>query len=140
MKNAETEFMRMGGFHASEECPLDERVWQGLEYLESVAGPGAVAEMVDHFGVDMPDRIQRMRSLLQSGDLEQLSRLAHDLKSNSATLGIPAISALGASIEQSVEGGSVEDVTFLLDEIERLFPLTFLALERRRSSFTSRGL
>jgi len=130
----------MGGFHASEECLLDERVWLGLEYLESVAGPGAVAEMVDHFGQDMPDRIQRMRSLLQAGDLEQLSRLAHDLKSNSATLGIPAISALGARIEQSAESGSGEDVISALDEIERLFPLTFLALERRRSSFTSRGL
>lgn len=129
--------MRMDGFQASGECRLDERVWEGLEYLESVAGPGAIAEMIDHFGQDMPERIQRMRALLKTGDLVLLARLAHDLKSNSATLGVPVLSALGARIEQAAEAGTLEGVAALLDEIERLFPQAFVALEQRGSSFPS---
>jgi HPt (histidine-containing phosphotransfer) domain-containing protein len=128
--------MSMDGSHISGDCRLDERVWEGLEYLESVAGPGAVAEMIDHFGQDMPDRIQRMKVLLASGDLTLLARLAHDLKSNSATLGIPLLSGLGKRIEAAAEGRSDEAIAPLIQEVEALLPRVLVLLEDRGSSFT----
>jgi len=137
MKNTDTVTMFVDGFQDSGECRLDERVWEGLEYLESVAGPGAIAEMIEHFRLDMPDRIQRMRGLLEVGDLSSLARLAHDLKSNSATLGVPALSELGFRVEQAAEQGDLEGVVSSIDAVERLFPRVFVALERRGSSFTS---
>jgi HPt (histidine-containing phosphotransfer) domain-containing protein len=137
LETTDTFDMRMDELRIPEECRLDEKVWRGLEYLESVAGPGAVAEMIDHFGQDMPDRIRRMRAMLEGRDFVVLARLAHDLKSNSATLGVPSLSKLGYRLEQVVERGDTENATVLIDEIERLSPQVCMALERRGASFRS---
>lgn len=126
----------MDGSQISGECRLDERVWEGLEYLESVAGPGAVAEMIEHFGQDMPDRIQRMKAHLAAGELAPLARLAHDLKSNSATLGVPVLSMLGKRIEVAAEGRSGDAIGPLVQEVEELLPRVLVLLEDRGSSFT----
>jgi HPt (histidine-containing phosphotransfer) domain-containing protein len=129
--------MHADEFSSLSNCQLDEQVWKGLEYLESVAGPGAIAEMVDHFNQDMPLRLQRMREQLGKDDMNNLARLAHDLKSNSATLGIPAISSLGARLEHAAEVGEKVLVDRLILEVELLLPQAVLQLERRRLEIQS---
>ncbi len=93
---------------------LDAHAWEGLTYLESAAGPGAIQELVEDFSRDVPARLEHMQEALGRGDMAELVRLAHDLKSNAATLGILELSRRAAEIERAAEGGEVLDFAGLL--------------------------
>lgn len=117
---------------------LDEAVWKGLAYVESTTGPGAVSEMVEIYVADLPDRISRLRAALAWEDWPVFSRLAHDLKSNSATLGVPALRELGEALEhQSANAGEAlpESLAPMLDEVERMMPQVVAALRKRCAMF-----
>ena len=75
---------------------LDARTWDGLEYLESVSGPGAIAELIQGFVHDAGPRLDRMNAALAASERESLRGLAHDLKTNAATVGALQLSRLGA--------------------------------------------
>ena len=110
---------------------LDARTWAGLDYLESLSGPGAIAEIVEAYRRDAPDRLARMRAALGAEEREQLGRLAHDLKANSATLGVLALADLAADLERNARDGLVEDLTATLEAAEALLPRVLLLLEER---------
>ena len=110
---------------------LDTRTWSGLEYLESISGPGAIAEMVEDFQKDAPGRLVRMKAALEAGEWQSLSRLAHDLKSNSATVGVLELSALAAKIELTAQDGIAQDLTSLIEESESMLPQALIVLEER---------
>jgi len=110
---------------------LDARTWSGLEYLESISGPGAIAEMVEDFRRDAPGRLERMRAALAAGERDVLGRLAHDLKSNSGTVGVLPLSALAARIERLAKEDPEADLGGLLAEAEAMLPLALEALEER---------
>lgn len=114
---------------------LDEEVWKGLEYVEQVAGPGAIAEMVDNYTTDMPDRLAKLRDALAKGEASRFNRLAHDLKSNSATLGVPRLRALGWALEEATANGRMEGLEPSLIEVEGLLPEVFKALAERKARF-----
>ena len=110
---------------------LDAYAWSGLEYLETISGPGAIAEMVGDFTKDAPDRLTRMQAALAVGDGQALSRLAHDLKSSSATLGVLQLSALAARIELTARDSPERDLASILGEVAALLPGVLIALEER---------
>lgn len=114
---------------------LDARTWSGLEYLESISGPGAIAEMVEGFTSDAPGRLVRMKAAFAAGEGERLSRLAHDLKSNSATVGVLELSALAARIEHEAREGLGESVMELIARAEAMLPQALHALEERAKQF-----
>jgi HPt (histidine-containing phosphotransfer) domain-containing protein len=118
----------------SSEPLLDEEVWKGLEFVENVAGPGAIAEMVDNYAADVPDRLRQMREAVVLGDAARFTYLAHDLKSNSATLGIPKLRSLGAELERSSAEGHLEGLDTRMAEVEGLLPDVLLALACKRAS------
>ena len=110
---------------------LDARTWSGLEYLESISGPGAIEEMVKDFKSDAPGRLVRMQAALAAGEWQSLSRLAHDLKSNSATVGVLQLSTLAARIERTALDGQVKDLASMLEESQSMLPLVLITLEER---------
>ena len=117
---------------------LDDAVWKGLAYVEATTGPGAVSEMVEIYVADLPDRISRLKAALAWSDWPLFSRLAHDLKSNSATLGVPALRELGETLEhQSANGSEVmpESLAPMLDEVECMMPQVVAALRHRCALF-----
>jgi HPt (histidine-containing phosphotransfer) domain-containing protein len=113
------------------EIELDAYAWRGLEYLESVSGAGAIAEMVEDFVKDAPGRLVRMKAALEAGERQSLSRLAHDLKSNSATLGVLQLSVLAAKVESTAGEGLEGHPALVLKEIESLLPRVLAVLEER---------
>ena len=116
---------------------LDAYTWSGLEYLESIAGPGAIAEMVESFLKDAPDRLVRMKASLEAGEWQSLSRLAHDLKSNSGTVGALQLSALAARIELMAKDGENETLAAMIRNVESLLPHVLTALEQRAKHYPS---
>lgn len=113
------------------EIELAAHVWTALEYLESISGPGAIAEIVADFAHDAPSRLVRMQVALETGSWQALSRLAHDLKSNSATLGVLQLSVLAAKIELTAQDGWKANLAPMLQEAESILPQVLTALEKR---------
>jgi len=97
---------------------LDSAIWDGLVYLERVAGPGAVAELVDAFIRDTAPRIGHLREALAVGDRRRISRLAHDLKSNAGTLGARRLSSLARRMEEAAEDLSPEELEAMIGDAE----------------------
>ncbi len=110
---------------------LDPRTWIGLEYLESISGPGAIAEVVQSYAQDAPGRIARLKAALAAGDRDTLKRQAHDLKSNSATIGATALSTLSARIEQEAGTASLANLQAWIQGVEAMLPQVLAALEEK---------
>ena len=117
------------------ELALDARAWSGLEYLESLSGPGAIEELVEAFKRDAPNRLVRMKAALAAGEWQSLSRLAHDLKSNSATLGVLPLSLLAEKIELTALEGWEANLASLIEAAESLLPQVMTALEERAKRY-----
>ena len=120
-----------------EEDTLDAYTWSGLEYLEQVSGPGAIAEMVEDYRRDVPGRLRAIHEALEVRDLDQLARLAHDLKSNSATLGALGLAGLAEQLEHAARGEAEGDLPALVSQIEEMLPRTLRAVIRRLAALPS---
>ncbi|MBP1628186.1 MAG: Hpt domain [Holophagaceae bacterium] len=119
---------RMGG----QSCDgLDSATWQGLSYLESVAGPGAVAELVDAFIRDACPRIEHLREALAAGDRPRIAKLAHDLKANAGTLGANRLSAHARRMEEFAKELPPEELEALFREAEDEVTLATQAIKAR---------
>jgi HPt (histidine-containing phosphotransfer) domain-containing protein len=115
---------------------MDEKIWRGLEYLEAVSGPGAIAEMVGAFEADAPARLVRMAAALEAEAWASLSSLAHDLKSNSASVGLAQLSACAAEIERTAREGASPSLAPLMDAARALLPPSLQALRDRARNYS----
>lgn len=69
-----------------------------------------MAELVASFVAELPARIRSIEGCLGGGDLEELQRLAHQLKGAGGGYGFPQITDLAASLEQALKEGADEAV------------------------------
>jgi len=110
---------------------LDAHTWEGLAYLESVSGTGAIAELVEDFDRDVFRRLEHMQEALDQGDLGALAHLAHDLKSNAATLGVLRISTDAARLERLAREGENPELAELLEGCRIRMPNVLRVLRER---------
>ncbi len=115
----------------AEPVQLDTHTWEGLAYLESVSGPGAIAELVDDFERDVFRRLEHMQEALALEDLPTLAHLAHDLKSNAATLGVLGISTDAARLEQLAREGERSELAELIENCHARMPEVLRVLRER---------
>jgi PAS domain S-box-containing protein len=107
--------------------------------LHSLAGQNVnsvIPLLIDTYLNDSNTLFERMRSSLQSGDLKQLERQAHKLKSSSAMLTATLLADLCKQLELSAQGEALEQTRLLLEASEReyLRVVTILEAERLRLS------
>jgi len=112
---------------------LDGKTWEGLKHLETLTGPGAIADLVEAFLTDAPVRLLRLEQAIASGDEATASRDAHDLKANAATLGALRLAGVMAEIEAATRGESSLDLTRALARARALFGEAQAALADRRT-------
>jgi HPt (histidine-containing phosphotransfer) domain-containing protein len=87
--------------------------------------------MVQGYVQDAPGRLGRLKAALVAGDRNMLGRQAHDLKSNSATIGATALSSLAARIEQEAEAASSGDLEAWIQAAEAMLPQVLAALDEK---------
>ena len=117
----------------SAETPLVDPL--AIERLRAVAGDqgaGFVAEMAQLFLDETTKSLDELKRDCERGDWKHVTRIAHSLKSSSATLGLMRLSAACKALELDTKGGastpqSPELVTAVLDEFEQAKP-TLLGL------------
>ncbi len=64
-------------------------------------------------------KVEQLRTLLKTGDLEQVVSLAHGLKGESGSVGGRFIMAVAAAMEKAARTGDLEEAGRLLPELEQ---------------------
>jgi HPt (histidine-containing phosphotransfer) domain-containing protein len=95
---------------------LDQSVLDGLE--KDMGGEVAAAGIVAMFLERLPAELDGLRDLQVTGDLDQLGKAGHRMKSSSAMLGATGLSALMARLEMAGKEGDAAAVGALLPEID----------------------
>jgi HPt (histidine-containing phosphotransfer) domain-containing protein len=70
-----------------------------------------------------------LRSSLEQGDVEELRRAAHTLKSNGRTFGAAELADLSEELEQSAQTGTLAGAAELVTRVEREYARVENALE-----------
>jgi PAS domain S-box-containing protein len=91
-----------------------------LSQLEAEVGdPSFVRELISTFLNDAPGLVGTLRSSLEQGDVEELRRAAHTLKSNGRTFGASELAVLSEELEQSAQAGTLAGAAELITRVEQ---------------------
>ena len=74
----------------------------GTYYYSTLASDPDLAEIVEMFIDEMPDRIASLKSEFKTSDWNELGRLAHQLKGAAGSYGFGQITTLAASLEVAI--------------------------------------
>lgn len=79
--------------------------------------PEALAEIVDAFLDEAPQRLAELREGSKAGDAVLVGRAAHTLKANAAMFGAGQLESLCRGLETAARGGDLGDATQQLESI-----------------------
>lgn len=107
-----------------------------LARLQKLGGAKLIAQMIDLFLDNAPQRINAARAAERTGDLNGVARAAHSLKSSAGYLGAAAVAELAARIEREASAENPDPIAPLLDELEAAcsLALTDLSVQRKELS------
>jgi HPt (histidine-containing phosphotransfer) domain-containing protein len=89
-----------------------------LDRLVEWGGHKLLSQMLRLFLENSPVRFTAIREgLAEGGDLDEVHRGAHSLKSSAANLGAMRVSAIAARLETVADGGDREGSATLFDEL-----------------------
>src|SRR5262249_51518725 len=75
-------------------------------------------EIIEQYVSRLPEQIAKMRELLNRSDLENLGRLAHQLKGSGGGYGFPQLTALAAAANRSIrEAHPIEPIQREVDAL-----------------------
>lgn len=87
----------------------------------SFADDPDMAELVEYFVGEVPQRLESLQALCESGDREGVQRLAHQLKGACAGYGFEEVGIAAASVEGPLKGeAGLDDVRDQIDELTEL--------------------
>jgi len=108
--------------------PLDQAA---IERLRSEFGAtGVLAELVDLFGSQTPERLTSMRNAIDADNPTALSDHAHQLRGGCLTLAAADMAELCHELEMTASHGSLTGASARVDEIEAAFKQAHVALLR----------
>jgi len=78
-------------------------------------------ELVELFVSELPERVARLRTGLEGNALEQVQRIAHQLKGASGGYGFPMIGDCAGRVEAAVQtGAAIEQIRHCVDDLIEL--------------------
>jgi PAS domain S-box-containing protein len=121
------------GENVSESTVIDPAAYE--ELVTSTGGdPGFIRELIDTYLNDAPGLFAEMRTALEAKDAETFRRAAHSLKSNSASLGALALSALAKELEMMGKAGTLESAAAKIAAADVEYGRVKAALEQKRAA------
>jgi HPt (histidine-containing phosphotransfer) domain-containing protein len=102
-----------------------------IDELRSLLGDGedGVDGLIDTFVDRIPEAIEDIRAAAEAGEIEELGRLAHQIKGESATLGAMRLSLSAKRVEKAASADELEDPHGAADELASIYEETEAALE-----------
>ncbi len=105
------------------------------ELFKSMGDPAILVELVNTYLDDSPGLIQQMRTGLAAGDIEQVRRAAHSLKSTSATFGADGLAGIARDMEMLARNGTLDGGVPKLAEIESQYLRVAAKLSELKDAF-----
>jgi HPt (histidine-containing phosphotransfer) domain-containing protein len=96
------------------QAPIDLATYSDLKDL---MGADFIVELIDTYCLETGDLIKKLRQALAAGDAASFGRLAHSIKSSSASLGALAFSQQARELEMM---GKASDLSDAAPKLERL--------------------
>ncbi len=112
--------------------PLD-RDYQQKNYHDLGCGD-VLLDVYQIYLESAPQKLVRIRELLQQGDTEELTGVAHGLKGESGSVGGRDIMAVAAAMEKAARVGDLTEARALLPELELQLQRTAAAIEKELSA------
>ncbi len=81
------------------------------------AGDPDMMELVEFFVQQMPSRVQALRASIDSGSIDELRTLAHQLKGAGGSYGFPGITESARRLEEDASGADIEAIKKSVDEL-----------------------
>lgn len=85
-------------------------------------------ELIDTFISELPGKISQLKTHWQEQQLDDVQRMAHQLKGSSGGYGFPTLGAAAAEVEKSLlalgEGSSRSSTSELRSKLEELFAVS----------------
>ncbi|MBE9157097.1 response regulator [Nodosilinea sp. LEGE 06152] len=94
-----------------------------------------IAELISFYLADTPPLLKSMKTAVLQQDLNELQRLAHGLKSSSASLGILRLSQLCRQLEELAPSGNIEEAAAVLEDLDA----EYHAVERATANISQIG-
>jgi HPt (histidine-containing phosphotransfer) domain-containing protein len=114
---------------------IDRSALEAIVEIFGVDDPGAILDLLDTFLVESIKQVEEMRIALAASDWIKLHRMAHSLKSSSATFGASRLSQLSAWLEQAAKGQCAEgECAELVGQVQHEHQLACAILEAERAS------
>jgi len=99
------------------EYPLDAQMLDSLRALQPEGGPDVIIELFEMFQSVAPPLLEKIRVAAAQGDSDALSKSAHSLKGNSASLGATILAAQLKELEQM---GRMKNLHGVADKVARV--------------------
>ncbi|MBW7881169.1 MAG: Hpt domain-containing protein [Caldilineaceae bacterium] len=96
---------------------INEDALQAIVEMFGDDDPEAIVELLDTFLSESAIQVRTMQTSLASGDMESLHRMAHSLKSSSATFGAGRLSSQCAQLERLAKDGCQGDCEAVVHQI-----------------------
>lgn len=78
---------------------MDNATTESTPLLSELAGDADMAELIEMFVAELPERVAALRQALTERDFEALRRLAHQLKGAAGGYGFPSITEAAKDLE-----------------------------------------
>lgn len=114
----------------SEETLLDVDTLNGIRVLQNPQSPDILGKLLEIYVANAPELIRQLHSAIQDGCSESIRDSAHSLKSASGNIGARKVFELSATLEDMGRDNKIDGACEVLEEIERLFPITCNLLEK----------
>jgi PAS domain S-box-containing protein len=125
--SANHEGTAVDGAGVKSDAPIDQAQ---IDELLGLDDSGAVlADFIQMYTTQAPQRIAEITRALEEGDLKRLSQVAHSLKGASGNLGAGAVAEVARRIEAAGQGGHAEVIAPMLDEIRLRYAEAEVALK-----------
>ena len=97
--------------------------WSIPDHLKGLAAihPEVIIDLLQSFVLDTANRLERLRTRFQEGDLDAVAREAHNIRGSSGQMGVRFVSELCRLAEEAAARRAIELVREAIDALDRVF-------------------
>jgi CheY-like chemotaxis protein len=100
-----------------------------IEDWESFLPQDQFVELINTHASETRSYMERLKAAVESGEIEEVGRIAHDLKSTCGGLGMLQAQGIAQNIEEACRGGETETALNLLPNVDEAVITAMAALE-----------
>jgi HPt (histidine-containing phosphotransfer) domain-containing protein len=110
------------------ESPMNHLDYDALNTLKDVMEDD-FSLLIDTFIQDSSERLQKLQTIITSGNADLIRRAAHSFKGSSSNIGAPNLSSLCAALERRALEGDLNNLDQQLRAIEEEFARVEILLQ-----------